>query len=384
MLSRNMLIAWHDPGGNEVVRIERVLWLAPDRGEAVTIVVQQQPSGGTTLVDDTQAWPVRKPIADLEAALDGPRASVLERDPYASLFMPEADLKARWGESFDRRKTLRDAAHRHVAWLLEEGGVDLFDKVERGALIARRIADEAQEGRRLNATSLRAWLRNWWRRGMAPNALYPLYDRSGGRNKRRKAGKRKRGAPHKGLVGTPRREGTNLTDDMREKCRLGLDEAFLTTEGKTLEDAYQHTLERYFASGRMVGASGQEVPVLAPRDQRPSKVQFKTVWGEYKKDLGPAEVIKRREGEHAWNTRHRPSLHDTIRASPWPLALVQGDAYRVDTELGVPFQSPLGDRLGDPLPPDRRLLAHDRRDPHRPGRAELEGDVVRAGQHPRG
>lgn len=347
MLSRNMLIAWHGPGGKEVVRVERVLWLAPDRGEAVTIVAQHLPPGGTALVDDTQAWPVHKPIADLEAALDGPRASVLDHDPYASLFMPEADLKARWGKSFDRRKTLRNAAHRHVAWLLEEGGVSLFDKAERGALIARRIADEAQEGRRLNATSLRAWLRNWWRRGMALNALYPLYDRSGGRNKRRKPGKRKRGAPHKGLVGTPRREGTNLTDDMRAKCRLGLDEAFLTTEGKTLEDAYQHTLERYFAIGRKVGAAGQDVPILAPRDRHPSKAQFKTVWGEYRKELGPEKVVKLREGEHAWNTRHRPSIHDTIRAATGPMALLQGDAYRVDTELASHFNRLWG--IGSPI-----------------------------------
>ncbi len=342
MLSRNMLIAWHSPGGKGAIRVERVLAVAPDRGEAVTIVAQHLPPGGTTLVDDACAWPVRKPIADLETALDGPRASVLDREPYASLFMPGDDLKAHWGKSFATRRRMRDRAWAHVEALLELGGDDIFDSTERGALIRER-----SDATNIRPATFRDWLRHYWQRGMAPNGLYPLYDRAGGRGKRRKPGKRKRGTPHKGLVGTPRREGTNLTDDMREKCRLGLDEAFLTTEGKTLEDAYQHTLERYFAIGKRAGAAGQDVPILAPEDRRPSKSQFKTVWSEYRKELGPEEVVRRREGPHAWNTRRRPSIHDTVRAAPWPLALVQGDAYRVDTELASHFNRLWG--IGAPI-----------------------------------
>ncbi len=328
-IARNMLLAWHGADGKTIVRVERILVVAPDQTTAVTIGVQHLNAGGTGLVEDTIALPVRRPIGELEGAPGRPGPTVLTRDPYADLLMSEEDAARRWGAGYAARKNSRDQAWQKLDALLtraEEGGLDLFVAADRGALI-RELSGRGA----VSPTTLLGWLRRWWQRGMIPNALFPNFDARGGPGKPRKPGERKRGAPHKSLRNTPVRRGVNLTADMWAKCREVLDSFYLNTNRRSLEDTYQELLKRHYKVGEEADEQGEARAIFA--HERPSPDQFNVVWKKLRKELGPEEVIKRREGPHKWNTSRRPSTKDTMRAATGPLAIVQGDAYRGDVEL---------------------------------------------------
>jgi hypothetical protein len=301
MLFTNMLIEWRDA---TEAHIERVLWIDSSGTDVATIDIISP-----------QALPIFRKYAEIEAAIALGEIQVLEVDPYAGLLRSEDDIP-------DNHRQRRDAAWEVIAPLIEDTTGQIFYSHGRGALLN---AHEKKTG--WTKKTIYKFLRRYWQGGQTKNALLPLYDKCGGKGKERQSSTGlKRGRPSKLTKVTSLPTGINVDAAVREKFSRGIRLFYETTQQRTLQDAYQKTLEKFFHKGYDRLPDGTFVPFLPPAEELPSFGQFR-YW--YEKERNPTQALSAREGKRRYNLSHREVLGDSTQ-----MAFGPGSIYQVDATIG--------------------------------------------------
>jgi len=297
----NMLIEWH---GSTEPQVERVLWIDSSGTDVATIDII-----------NPNALPVFRKYVEIEAAIASGDLQVLEVDPYAALLRAENDIQ-------EKHRQKRDAAWEVIAPLVEDPTGQIFYSHGRGALLN---AHEEKTG--WTKKTIYKFLRRYWQGGQTKNALLPLYDKCGGRGKERQSSTgRKRGRPSRLTKATNLPTGINVDAAVREKFSRGIRLFYETAEQRTLQDAYQKTLEKFFHKGYDKLPDGTLVPFLPPADELPSFGQFR-YW--YEKERNVTQALSSREGKRRYNLRHREVLGDSTQ-----MAFGPGSVYQIDATIG--------------------------------------------------
>jgi len=296
----NMLIEWQNESES---RIERLLWIDPSGTDVAIIEILNR-----------QALPVFHKCKDIEAAIASGQALVLEVDPYAKLLRSEDSIP-------DKHCQRRDAAWDVIAPLVEDKTGQIFYSQGRGTLLNER---EKQIG--WTKKTIYKFLRRYWQGGQTKNALLPLFDKCGAKGKDRKSSGKKRGRPSKIAQVTDLPTGINVNTEIRDKFNRGIRLFYENAEGRTLQDAYQKTLEKFFHKGYDMLPNGTLVPFLPPANELPTFRQFR-YW--YEKERNVAQALSVREGKRRYNLRHREVLGDSTQ-----MAFGPGSIYQIDATIG--------------------------------------------------
>ena len=300
-IERNSLIQWATEQGEP--KVERVLFVDPAHKNIVAIDIADQ-----------HAQPKWLKVTDVERAIEKCEARVLMHDPYASLLLPENDIKP------SHRKR-RDDAYVFIATLVEDHVPGIFDPAQRGSLItiaSQRVID----GKGRSEVSIRKALRRYWQCGQIKNCLLPFYHLSGGRGKERRSEGVKRGRRNKDALITGQVTGINIGPEERDKFRRGFKKFYQTPEQRTLPEVFDLTKEEFFNAG-YEKRHGVLVPVLPPADQLPTYGQF-VYW--VKKENDAKRTIISREGQRRFETNHRPVVGDAMQMAYGPGSVFQIDA----------------------------------------------------------
>lgn len=300
----NMIIEWVEGEGG--ARVERVLWTDPS-GEDVVMIDLQHP----------QALPIWQKRTAIEVAVGSNKARILELDPYAQLYHLEEAIP----ESHRRR---RNQAWLVIKPLVEESGGDIFVPAKRGPLVAAAVARSGQ-----TKTTIYRYLRRYWQGGQTKNALLPHFHQSGGKGQARKSGQGKRGRRSNLTRATHEPTGVNVDSEIQEHFRRGIALFYENRAGRSLSEAFQLTLERFFHRGYEL-REGVLVPILPPADELPTLRQFR-YW--YEKGRDPVEAITARVGSRQFTTRYRAVLGDSTQMAFGPGSLSQFDATLGDIYL---------------------------------------------------
>lgn len=315
-LYKNMLFEWNGEPGQS--RVERLLWFEPDGEMAVTI-----------RITDPKARPVQRVRGELESAVEVGDARVLTVDPYTPLCQrPEQEIKK-------AHRQHRDKYWDRIAPLVESGDPRIFAFHLPNSPVAARAKEIGCHGKVLYES-----LRRYWQRGQTKNALLPLFDQCGWRDRSEERRQKKNGDEAHGEVkvgrwsalskGLNQPLGVNVTPDILKRFRSGIKLFYEKREKRPLKKAFQRTLEKFFNVGYSLNDEGELVPVLPPAHELPTYTQFK-YW--YKKERDPRRSRIAREGEARFNLSGRAILGDSTQMAFGPGSVYQIDATVADVYL---------------------------------------------------
>jgi putative transposase len=292
---------------SEEAVIERVLWIDSTGTDMFTIQI-----------NNPAALPKQSYISDLISLLNANKAQILASDPYAELYQPDSYISV-------KHRAYRDESWKLIEPLLEQEKEKLFYPSLRGPM----IEDLAKQSGRTKVT-LYKLLRRYWQGGMCKNALLPLFFKCGGKGQRRKQSTVKRGRPSKLSRSLDQKLGTNVTDAVLQRFRSGIKLFYENREGRTLGDAFQLTLERFFHKGYSVNKDGVLVPILPPASELPTLGQFK-YWHRKERNIRREKIA--RYGESRYELSHRQILGNSTQMAFGPGSLFQIDATVGDVYL---------------------------------------------------
>jgi putative transposase len=312
-LFKNMVFEWTNvPSPNGV---ERLLWIHPGNEYVWTIRIFGR-----------KVRPVKLRRDHLEAAIAAGDARVLAVDPHSSVCRPDGDISK-------KRRRDRDKAWAIIGPLVEEDNPRIFDFWSRGSSIHAYVKRTSHP-----KSTVYDLLIRFWQRGQTKNALLPLYNQCGWRDrlepKEKKDGEehkeqketKKLGRQSKLAKATGESTGVNVTKDVLQRFRWGIKMFYERREARTLKHAFQLTLEKFFHCGYDRGRDGVWVPVLPPADQLPTYQQFK-YW--YKKERNPRRSQTARHGEARFNLSGREVLGDSTQ-----MAFGPGSIFQIDATIG--------------------------------------------------
>jgi hypothetical protein len=245
----NTLIEW-DAAGEES-RIERVLYIDPSRTDVITIDVKAK-----------DALPLFRKYEELRLEIIADRAHILfKAGLYSAPSLPDEGHK-----KYAKYIEERDEAWELIAPLVELQDHKLFNRKERGRLVA---ALAKKTGRRKQTIYNR--LRRFWQRGQTKDALIPAWENVGKPKDEegRKIGDKKIGRPRAG-----KDPGRNVTPEDREIFDKGIKKVIRTGVAKNLPDAWQQIKERYYKIDEHETDDGTIAPVLPHASTLPSFDQF--------------------------------------------------------------------------------------------------------------
>jgi putative transposase len=282
-------------------QFERVLWVDPTGNEIVLIDIQER-----------TALPVFYPRATIEATLERNTLQVVDQAPVLRLFPPEEDIP-------EQHRQRRDETWAVIQPLVEMVP-DIFMPQQRGPLVTAAVA---QSGR--TKKTIYGYLRRYWQGGQTRNALLPHFDRCGGRGQNKAHTEHKRGRPSALELARQTRIGVNVDDHIRECFRKGIRMFYNTRQARSLKEAYQLTLEKFFHRG-YEWRDGVPVPVLPPAEELPTYWQFE-YWHKKERNLSSSLIARR--GERRFNSEHRELLGDSTQ-----MAFGPGSVYQIDATVG--------------------------------------------------
>ncbi|MDZ8035392.1 Mu transposase C-terminal domain-containing protein [Nostoc sp. DedSLP04] len=296
----NMLLEWQNT--DTEIHIERVLWIDPSGTDVVTIEI-----------NNSKALPKWQKSKELEAAIASREIRILEVDPYAGLLRPENSI-------LQNHLNRRDRAWEVISPLVERNTELMFNPRDRGPLVEAT----AQSTGCIKKT-IYNYLRRYWQGGQTRNALLPLFDRCGGKGKERKPSNFKRGRPSKLSKAMEISIGVNVDDEIKKYFHRGIKAFYENRQGRTLKDAFQLTLEKFFHQGYAM-QNGILVPMLPPATELPTFAQFR-YWYEKERDITQEKIS--REGKRRFNSRYRYVLGDSTQIAYGP-----GSVYQIDATIG--------------------------------------------------
>lgn len=302
-LATNVLIETLDE--DDSARRERVLHVDRPKGALVVIDVEEK-----------RALPRWLLLAEVQIDLDEGRRRLLRHDPW--LGEPRKDDQL---TDADRRG--RDRAWSAIESVVTADPAKMFDQRERGRLVARVVEQEVA-----SKPSIYQHLRRYWQGGQNIHALIPRYGRSGGPGKVRIGSAndgKKRGRPSFVETVMGHKTGINVDESVRRRL-VKMGKEFYENERYTKKRAYFEGLKKYFHDGYEPDPNGKLVPQLPPPEQLPTYRQFDYWYGQAS---NPDEVTFRREGERAYNLRHRAMRSDSTALAQGP-----GTFFEIDATVG--------------------------------------------------
>lgn len=314
----NMLLGWQTEQLPPL--IERVLWVDPAGGQVVTIEIEHRRKKQHRSKHDP-LMPVLRDIAEIEAAFASQQVHQVEHDPFAYLLRPDDAFAPDLVQK-------RNDAYALISPLLEQHSEALFDQEKRGSL----IADWCEKTGATRKTLYSA-LTRYWQRGQTLNALLPLYHLRGKPGGPRRSHGQKLGRPSGKSQATGLTLEGNLTEAWRELLTSGISR-FYHQDHLSLRSAWKKTLWTYFTFLTFSPKDGSEDLKLRPAHERPTFRQFYSV---YEETRDTKAAIIAREGEQAYNLRHRPPGGKSTQMASGPGELLQFDSTVADVYLVSSF-----------------------------------------------
>jgi putative transposase len=317
-LSLHMIIEWLDSKeGDPPPYLERILLIDPSSNKVVLIKLFEK-----------RIRIVLRTYEDIVRVLTACEAQILQTDPYSGLLRPEGKIK-------ESHKKHRDEAWNLMQKLVAEGDATLLlNKRIRGRLISELAA---QEGRKKKV--IYNYLRKWWQGGRKKNVFLPDFGKCGAPGKRRlaqspevdeqhpKVGRRSALAIATGKTKTG--TGVRITADIERKFEKGVKNFYEKTDKKTLGEAFEITLRRYFHIAVEI-VDDAPTYILPPDDQLPTLDQFR-YW--YETRYRDVEREKRsREGNITFELTGRELLGNSRMDAFGP-----GSQFQIDATISDAF-----------------------------------------------
>lgn len=297
----NTLIEFKDDLG-ERLSIERVLWIANDKSDCVTInIIEEKPE------------PKWQSFEFLVAAINNYQAKVLLFDPYLS----NKSVK----EPTESSLRLRDEAWNRIKDIVDIEP-NIYDRQER-----REMLGNLKRTKQYHSKTLNNDLRRYWIGGKTINALLPSFSNCGapGQSRESKTGM-KRGRKPSILRVLPQKElGVNVDEEMKKIFRLAIKLHYTNTRKNPLKFAYDRMIEQFFHIG-YENKDNMDVPVIPPIEELPTLGQFKYY---YYKDRNLKEDLLKREGERNFQLKNRAAIGNAGLRANGP-----GAVYEIDATIG--------------------------------------------------
>lgn len=323
-LFSNMLLEWVPTDGDEseFPLVERVLDFDISTDEVVVINTFNK-----------HAFPVLRSYRLIEDSFHAGALVVLKKDPFSQVTIAEDKISP-------KHRKYRDAAWNEIAPLLQHEDAEFMvyswkrgPLTEAHRLKTKRRNDDGTVSRPSTATMYKR-LRRWWQSGRRKNAFLPDFRKCGAPGKARlaltseideknhKVGRRSALAIATGRISTG--AGVRMTKDIYRKFDLGINRFYKTPEERTLRNAFDLTIQKYFAVGYDI-ADGNPVPVIPSEDALPSLDQF-SYWYEHVRNV---EKEKRsRVGDVEFELKSRQMLGD-----PRKMGFAPGSVYQIDSTI---------------------------------------------------
>lgn len=296
----NVLLEWLDDEGNNV--IERVLWIDSLTDHVVLIEI-----------NNPKALPTWHKLSELENDCFNQKIRVLTVDPYQKLTPSEDEISL-------SHKQRRDRAWEVIKPIVESPDGLAFIPEHRGKLI-----DEIINNTGSSKKTIYYRLRRYWQGGQNKNALLPLFEKCGGKGKQRQSGDRKLGRPSKLAKATNSTLGVNIDNEIKKKFERGIKLFYENSQGRTLKDAFQLTLEKLFHQGYEI-KNNVLVPILPPAHELPTFNQFR-YWYQKDRDITREKIS--REGKRRFHLKYRETLGNSTK-----MAFGPGSVYQIDATIG--------------------------------------------------
>jgi hypothetical protein len=258
------------------------------------------------LNDGKNGFPYVKSINDIKWAIHTEKATKLEHDPYLRILDEEKLLPS--------AKLNRDQNYKTIEPLVQNTPAIFLPRV-RGPMVKA-----AAQHSKLSIVTVNSLLRKYWRGGQTKDALVPDYDKRGGRNKNKRAGEMKRGAP-RDLGG-----GINIREADLANIRKALENYYYKRNGHNLRDTYALMLRDYYKIDVRYDAKGRKYVILDDVNNAPSYKQF-LYW--YEKEKDSEKEVRDKEGDHAYDLYHRPQIGSSTLHIFGP-----GDEFQIDSTIG--------------------------------------------------
>src|SRR5258707_1879465 len=254
----------------------------------------------------------------LERSIESGLARVVAKDPYAHLSQLDTHTNS-------KHRKRRDESWAIVTAVLEQYGERIFHYYSRKSEL-RKILKEMGCSRSRFFRMLRRFLQ----RGQIKNALFPLYDNCGWRDRHgaQQIAKnlKKLGRPSKLATASGQSRGVNITKETLQLFKVGIKLFYETRNRPRLSFAFQQTLKRFFNQGYKENRNGVLVPIMPPAEDLPTLHQFK-YW--YQKEREPRRSQIARDGLAKHNLRARAKLGNSTQ-----LAFGPGSMYQIDATIG--------------------------------------------------
>lgn len=309
-LIKGSLIEWQDlePSASQL-RIDRVLKV--NKPQDYVIVIQ---------VNDDKAWPVKRPYSEVQFAIAGNNARVLDSEVLPHLIRAETNIKP------SHRKR-RDALHSVLAPLLDHDGEEyMLESRER----ARKIKELSLLRGDFTATEATIYkqYRRYLQAGCTPNAFLPNFHKCGGPGKRRLAQRQDMPKPgRRSALGKVAGHaiGIRITSDIERKFERGVKRFY--RDKTSLFDSYDQTLREFFYQELKI-VDGKRATTLPPAEELPTFDQFRYWYEHVYRTADPVAENVRRVGQREYDLQSRPTIGD-----PKQMAFCPGALYQIDATL---------------------------------------------------
>lgn len=296
-IARNNILRWIDKETEKQVQ-ERVLWVNEKR-EYIKVID----------VFSKKAMPFTRTIAEIDLALNSNQLFLAPNDPFAFLYS-DSDYLEKYKDEIDAAfAIIKDAVVNEPYIYIEE---------YRGPIVV-----EIVEMKKVTKRTVYKYLRKWWQRGMTKYALAPDFFECGAPGKEKRCLEEKRGRPSFESLHDDDKKGINIDKNIKRLLEAGYDEFYLSLK-KTLVDAHQRTLEKYFNIG-FYEKDGDIVPKMPPAETLPTRDQF-YYWGAKPHKL--TEIIIARKGQLEFDQNHRAIVGNSTQMAFGPGSIFQVDCTR--------------------------------------------------------
>lgn len=309
----NQLIEWGVPN-NEKYRLERVLWISPDRSTVALFDITHY----------QKSFPYFINLKDLQYYINAGDASFfLGKDPYEP-FLFSGYLSVSETSNLNSRWSLIEPLVGKI-----EDRVSILDKHNRGS----KIAALGIEGKN-KIRQIYFYLRLFWRGGQTKGSLLSDF---------RKRGQRKDGKPKEYNVKPGRTNdktkrtgqviGITVDENIKRIFRTGVsyfNQGGQLRKGQSLASLYRKILYKFFTIDGGKNEKGEREPILPDKESLPSEIQFR-YW--FNKEYSLKKRITIRKGKHFFNQKVRALIGDSRMHIFGPGSLYQVDASILDVYL---------------------------------------------------
>ncbi|MFB6367709.1 Mu transposase C-terminal domain-containing protein [Paenibacillus elgii] len=290
----------------EADRLQRVVWISPDHTVCfITDIINNE-------------YPILKQVEDIEEGLRVGTHIIEETDPCMRIIDIET-LSEKEKSHWERAKKIIQLI------ASSECEPNIFLPNERGELVRR-----ASSSLGVDKSTIRRYLKRYWKRGKTLYSLLSDYDRCGAVGQDRKV-QRKLG--RKRIYASMYAE-LIITDDIKRLFRISLDKYYYSSKRPTLKRAYDQMIAEYFASNRSV--DGVTIPVIENGTAIPTFGQFRYWFNKWRMQNFKKEVSIR-EGSRKYHQQYKPVLGSTQQDVVAPATIYQIDSTILDCTITSSF-----------------------------------------------